>query len=273
MILKKLLWVGVCLTLFSHAKVVNAIALTVDDEIITTQEIAKIQKALHTTREQAIDLLIQDRLQNIAMKHIDVSQDEVDERIRKIAKLNHISVSKMQKIIQSSGASWKQYRQNMQKNMQKAKFFQETILPHIPTPSQTALEQFYKTHTNLFVIPSRITLKRYSASSQAKIEKFLKTKQTKGIRVKRVEKKVSTLNPELRKLFLGTPQGGYTKVLNTGSDYVVYKVLSKSGKYQLPFKESKEMVARQWKQAQQDQALKDYFAKMKTNTHIEILRK
>lgn len=120
-------------------------------------------------------------------------------------------------------------------------------------------------------MPSRISVIEYSAKTQKAINKFLKTK--KGLKGKASTKSTKSLNATLLQMMLQTPNGRFTRAINAGDKYVVYKVRSKSGKRQLDFENAKPMVTGYWKQEQQGKALKDYFKKMRTRADIQILRK
>ena len=63
--MKKILLLSFFLLLitFSEARVLNAIAIVVDGEPITTEEIKAVQKQLHVSKKEAQDMLIENRLQ------------------------------------------------------------------------------------------------------------------------------------------------------------------------------------------------------------------
>ena len=75
--MKKILLLSFFLLLitFSEARVLNAIAIVVDGEPITTEEIKAVQKQLHVSKKEAQDMLIENRLQKGAMRGIKVSEE------------------------------------------------------------------------------------------------------------------------------------------------------------------------------------------------------
>jgi parvulin-like peptidyl-prolyl isomerase len=100
---KTLLLLAILATTSVYAKMIDAIALIVEGEPITTSEIQSVQKRGHLSKQQAIDLLIQDRLQKVAMKDISIPEEEVDKEISRIAEQNGLSVKKMQQLLQKQG--------------------------------------------------------------------------------------------------------------------------------------------------------------------------
>jgi parvulin-like peptidyl-prolyl isomerase len=257
----------------THARMVDGIALIVEGEPVTTEEIRKVQQRAHVSKEQAIDLLIQDRLQKAAMKDIAISESDIDREISRIAAQNGLTIPKMQQVLKKQGTSWSKYRESVRKILKQRKFFRETVSKNIPAPTESELKHFYENHKKEFTIPSSISVTEYSASTEEKIKQFLKDKKTKGIRSKNLVKKTKTLNPAMLGTLLQTPNGSFTTPMNAGDRWVVYKVRAKNGKTQMPFDAARGAVAARWRQMQQGQALKDYFKKMKTEANIQYIRK
>ena len=273
--MKKILLLSLLLLgTFSQAKVINAIAIVVDGEPITTVEISAVQKQLHVSKKEAQDMLIENRMQKAAMKGISVSDDEIDKRISLIAQQNNISVKKMQKIIKKQGQSWNKFRDQIKTAIQKQKFFKEKIAPTIAEPSKDELRIYYRNHPDLFSMPSSINVIEYSASSPGKIQAFLQNPgNTQGIKHRKVTFKGSDVTPQLLAMISRTPTGKLTPAFNNGNAYVVYKVLSKGKGKLKPFSEVERNVIIAWKKEQQDDAIKGYFKKMRSNATIEYIRR
>ena len=254
-----------------EAKVFDAVALIVEGEAITTSEISTVRSKLGVSKQEAVELLIQDRLQKAALKDIVIPEEAIDKQISMIAKRNNLSIKKMQQVLRAQGTSWTTYRESIRTAMKKERFFIQKVSKEIPDPSDDELKLFYQRHKQKFTMPSRISVIEYSAPTQQAIDKFMKTK--KGLKGKALTKSTKSLNPALLQMMLQTQNGHFTRSINAGNKYVVYKIRSKSGKTQLNFENAKPMVTGYWRQEQQGKALKDYFKKMRTRADIQILRK
>ncbi len=270
---KTLLLLTMLTTTSLYATMMDAIALIVEGEPITTSEIQTLQKRGHMSKKQAIDLLIQDRLQKVAMKDISIPEEEVDKEVSRIAQQNGLSIKKMQQLLQKQGTSWGKYRESIRNALKKRNFFKSKVAANIPTPTEDELKLFYQNHKKEFKIPESISVTEYSASSKEKIQHFLKTHKSNGIKSKQMTKQAKNLNPAMLGMFLQTPNGSFTAPINAGDRWVVYKVLAKSGSVQMPYENARGAVAARWRQMQQNQAIKDYFKKMKTEANIHYLRK
>ena len=271
--MKKLVLLGfMTLLTLSQAKMVDGIALIVEGEPVTTAEIRAVQQQVQVTKEEAINRLIQDRLQKSAMKDIHIDEASIDAKIAGIAAQNNVTVPKMQKILKEQGTPWSKYRSSIRNALKKEKFFQEKVANTITAPTEDELKLFYQSHKEDFIIPSSINLIEYSATSEAKMKKFLETKNTKSVKSRNVTKSTKDLSSTLLTTILQTQDGSYTRPFNAGDRYISYKVLSKEGEAIMPFNAAKGAVSARWRQQQQSKAVKDYFEKLKTNVDIQRIR-
>lgn len=252
------------------AQVFDAIALIVEGEPITVGEIRAVQGQMRVSKMDAMSLLIQDRLEKVAMKNIIVPPSEVDQKVAMIAANNNISVPKMQEILKSQGTSWTKYRESITNAIKKEKFFTQYVSKEVPDPSETEMKQFYAKYQQQFIMPSTINVTEYSASTKEGAEQFLKTKT--GLKGTTSNKSTKSLDPTMMGMFMQTPNGGYTHPINAGNRYVVYKVNTKSGSMPIDYESAKPAIIGRWKQEQQGKALQDYFNKMRSKADIEILR-
>jgi parvulin-like peptidyl-prolyl isomerase len=271
--MKKLFLLAVLTLLtFSQAKMIDAIAVIVEGEPVTTAEIAAIQQQMNISKKEATDLLIKDRLQKSAMNDIEISDDAIDSKIEAIAAQNNLTIPKMQKVLKEQGTQWQQYRSSVKEAMKKEKFYQEKVVRTIPEPTEDQLKLFYFNHQDAFVIPSSIEMVEYSAPTENKIKNFLQTKNQKGVKSRSITKETKDLNPTLLASILQTQDGSFTRPFNAGDRFISYKVLSKSGQSAMSYEAAKGAVAAKWKQQQQNKALKDYFEKLKTNADVQYIR-
>ncbi len=81
----------------SSTEIVDAIAIDVNGEPITTLDIETIEKKFNISKKMAIEILIQDRLEKSAIEraNMEVSQEEVDEKIAQISSSKGISLDKL----------------------------------------------------------------------------------------------------------------------------------------------------------------------------------
>ena len=271
--MKKLIFLG-CITLFTfaQAEMINAIALIVNGEAVTTAEIRAVQKQMHLSKKEATDLLIQDRLQKAAMKNVTISEDAIDSKITQIAAQNNLTVPKMQTLLKQQGTSWRKYRRSIKDHMKKEKFYKEKVAATLSKPSEDELKLFYENNKESFVLPTSVSMIEYSSVSEDTLKKFLETKKKKGVKSRSVKKSTKELNSALRGTILQTQDGSFTRPFNDGNKFISYKIISKNGQRSMSYDEAKGPIASKWRQQQQGKTLKNYFEKLKTHADIQVIR-
>lgn len=265
-----LIWL--LLSSLSYATVIDAIAIIVNNKVITTQEIKKVQKKMKLSKKDAQELLIEDRLQNSAIEKISVTQDDIDKRIEFIASNNNLTVDKIRKKLKKEGTSWSSYRAKLKETIKKEKFYMNNI-QRIEKPTDKELKYFYNKNKDSFKIPKNIYMTSYSSFSQSRIKTFLKNKKTNSsIRVKELEVLSKTLTRDLLLTILQVPEGYFTPILKEGSSYSTYEILFKEGEDFMPFEMAKDIISIQIQKKKQQKAIKSYFKKLKTQADIIYLR-
>ena len=271
--MKKLIILGcIVLLTFAEAKMVNAIAIIVNREAVTTAEIRAVQKQMNVSKKQATDMLIADRLQKAAMKNVSISEVAIDSKIAQIAAQNNLTIPKMQKLLKQQGTSWRKYRRSIKDRMKKDKFYKEKVAATLSKPSDDELKLFYENNKKDFVMPKSISMIEYSSTSEESMKKFLETKKKKGVKSRSVKKSTKDLNSALLGTILRTQNGSFTRPINDGNKFISYKIVSKNGQRAMSFEDAKGAVSGKWRQQQQGKALKDYFEKLKTNADVQVIR-
>jgi parvulin-like peptidyl-prolyl isomerase len=275
MTMKKILAVTfLSLSMFTHAQMVDGVAIIVDNEPIMISEISNMKTNLNISKQEAIDKLIIQKLQKNALESIKVSEEEVDQKIAEIAARNKVSETKMQDILKTQGTSWVQYRENIKKEIQKQKFFQTEVISSIEKPSEDELKLYYKNHKEMFSLPTSITMTEYTSRTKRDLEIFFSNPLAGGADVnsRKFTQKVEEISPALLPLLLQIPNGGLTPAIDSGNGYIVYYVESKNGIRNKSYEEVRNTILQKWEEDQRESAIKDYFEKQRTKAIIEIIR-
>ena len=274
--MKKLLLLLLYSLLTLEAQVIDAVAIDVEGQAITTLEIQAVQQNLKMSKEAAIEMLILDRLEKAAIEDagITVSDDEVQQKINAIANSKNMTLSQMKSILQKRGLTWEGYLKKIKLEIQKERFFQEHILSTIDRPSDAELETYYNTHKEAFSLaPKQMSLVEYTSSSPELLKEAISNpiKPILGVTKKSILASSDQMSPALLNLIEQTPTNSFTKPINTGKGFIAYFVKSK-GSGQSGFEAVKNAVFASWIQSKRLQASKDFLNKLKANAKIRVIR-
>ena len=274
--MKKILPLLICTFLSSQAQIIDAIAIDVEGEPITTLEIQAVQQKLKMSKQAAVETLIKDRLEKSAIKKagIQISHEEIQAKVNNIASSKGLTQTKMKELLGQKGLTWESYIEQLTTEMKKERFFQQVILSTIDRPSDDELESYYNTHKAEFSnAPRQMSLVAYSSDSAASLQQSISNpmQPTSGVNKKNILASSNEMSPALLNLIDNTAINSFTKPVNTGKGFIAYYVKSK-GSGQSGFAAVKNAVAARWVQEQRVQAGKNFLNKLKSNANIRVIR-
>ncbi len=274
--MKKLLFILLFSIISSEAQVIDAVAIDVEGQAITTLEIQAVQQNLKMSKEAAVEMLILDRLEKAAIENagITVSDDEVQQKINAIAASKNMTISQMKSLLQKRGLTWEGYLKKIKLEIQKERFFQEHILSTIDRPSDAELKTYYNTHKEAFSsAPTQMSLVIYRSDSPELLKEAISNpmKPISGVTKKSILASSDQMSPALLNLIKQTPTNSFTKPINTGKGFIAYFVKSK-GSRQSGFEAMRNAVLASWMQSKRAQASKDFLNKLKANAKIRVIR-
>ncbi len=275
--MKKILTLLTFAIVSSQAQIIDAIAIDVNGEPITTLEIQAVQAKLHMSKKAAVEALIKDRLEKSAIEkaNIEVSPQEVEEKIEQIASARRLTIDDMKRALAKNGLTWEEYKKQLTTEIKKEKFFMKEIASSIPRPTDEDLKLYYETHKDKFSSQaiSQISMIEYSSNSSQRLLQAMQNPmmQIDGVTQKSILASSNEMNPMLYNLINSTPTGHFTKPINTGRGFVAYYIKSKSAQSG-GFETIKNQVAMAWMQEERAKATQNFLNKLKNSADIRVIR-
>jgi len=274
--MKKILPLLIFTVITSHAQLLDAVAIDVEGQAITTLEIQLVQKKMNVSEKAAVEALIRDRLEKAAIENagITIDDNDVQNKISAIAASKNISQAEMRNILQGQGLSWNDYTEQLKISMKKERFFQEHILSTISQPSKSELEAYYNNHRDAFSsAPTQMSLVAYKSNSAENLQKAMANpmQPIAGVTKENLLVSSNELTPALLNLINQTNPNSFTSPVNQGGEVVSYFVKSKGGG-QSGFESVQNAVLNHWMQSKRVQASKDFLNKLKSNAKIRVIR-
>lgn len=275
--MKKILPLLLFTLISTHAQVLDAIAIDVEGEAITTLEIQAVQEKMGMSKQAAVEALIKDRLEKSALTKANIQIDpaEVQAKAQTIAQSKGMSQEQMKNVLAQKGLTWDSYIEQLSTEMKKERFFREHIIATITQPSDEELEAYYNMNRDKFsAAPTQMSLVAYASATPTSLKEAMANpmKPVDGVRKKNILAASNEMSPALLNLINATPAGSFTKPVNTGKGFVAYFVKSKGTAGQGGFQSVKQNVTMVWMQEQRGQAGKDFFNKLKSNANIRVIR-
>ena len=154
-----------------YAKVIDKIAIVVNNEPITSYDIASTQKKLNITKKEAINYLINQALLKSAIKErgIYVDDFDIDNAMQKIAARNGMSLFNFKDYLLKQGRL-ESFKRNLKSDLEKQKLL-KTLSIRI-TPDD--IKKYYENHKKEFMLPSKIDTTIYSSNDKNSLIEVIK---------------------------------------------------------------------------------------------------
>ena len=260
------------------AKTVGAIALTVNGNPITTWEIEQLHQKAHIPKEDAVNALIQERIEEEEMQKqgIFATPAEIEKRIAQIAAQNKLSPEQFEKALQKEGKTIASFKKELEKQIKKEKLYQRILAGKLKKPTEAQMREYYESHKKMFTIPGKVKIQEYLSSDPRALQAILMQPMLMLPNVKITPRTLDPrkTNPQLMQLVLQTPIRKFTQIIKLGKDkYTMFFVQHKGKATTVPFEQVKQNIMLRLMKEQEQAQLIAYFEKKKSEADIKVLRK
>jgi len=268
--MKKLLIFVLALVL--RAEIIDKVIASVNNEPITSYEIAKVSKELKLPPNQALNYLIDQKIINDEIKRQGISVDEYDieNAMENIAKQNGMSLYEFKNVLKQKG-ELERFKEAIKNRLLKEKLFAKIVNSNLKiTPED--VKNYYETHKDEFKTFKTIQVTQYEANNP-EVLKNLKNNPILNLPNVSMKIRVYSINEVPKNvlfLFRNTKVGHFTPVINEGGKYVTFYISRKDGETYLPLSEVQDYIINKMAQEKREMILKEYFSKLKNKADIKI---
>lgn len=276
--MKKLLFLAAgmlsALNLYS-AQMINGIAAIVENEPITLYEVYSLKEQLRASEQDALNLLIRDRLEDAQIKNLNISVTpfELNDRIESIAKQNGMTNSQFRSSIQAHGMDFLEFKNNIEKKMLQEKLYKSILAEAGKNVNEQKAKMYFDANPDKFKVFSTAKVVLYRAKNPEELE-AQKTSPSllSSVQTQELSLDYQSIDPRLAAIISGTNNGEFTQILQGADSFDMFYVKEKIGSYTPSFADVKDNVINELYQGEQEKLMADYFDKLRAKAKIQILR-
>lgn len=276
--MKKLLFLAAgmlsALNLYS-AQMINGIAAIVENEPITLYEVYSLKEQIRASEQDALNLLIRDRLEDAQIKNLNISVTpfELNDRIESIAKQNGMTNSQFRSSIQAQGMDFLEFKNNIEKKMLQEKLYKSILAEAGKNVNEQKAKMYFDANPDKFKVFSTAKVILYRAKNPEELE-AQKTSPSllNSVRTQELSLDYQSIDPRLAAIIAGTNNGEFTQILQGADSFDMFYVKEKIGSYTPSFADVKDNVINELYQGEQEKLMADYFDKLRAKAKIQILR-
>jgi len=273
----KIILVLLLSTLLS-AEMINGVSVVVKGEAITIRDVKDEMRLSKVNATTATDILIRKKLEaaEIQERKITVDSSEVYDDIKKIAASNKMSIDEFYDAIRdSSGLTSAEFKEKTREKILSQKLYAAIAYSSISMPDEDEMREYYELHKGEFSRPKAFEVIIYSSQNEEALRKKITTPMFISDEVK-VEERVlpyDKISPELAKMLEETEDKSFTPVImdQKGAHMSFYLVESKMPQ-SATYEDVKNQISNAVMGQKREQVLSDYFARLRGNADIQIVR-
>lgn len=163
----------------ADAKIIDRIVAVVNNDIITLSDLNNFKKKVPASvpQKEMLDALIEDKLlrQLIKKHHLVPEKEEVEAQINAILKHQGLSRQELHQFLKNRGLTYKDYRENIQKNMENERLLDREIKSSINIKDED-IRSYYYSHVKDNANVSTYHLRQLFFPAETKSEKEQKMK-------------------------------------------------------------------------------------------------
>ncbi len=257
------------------AGLVDAIAIKVNDDIVTLYDIDEKMQNNNVNKETAVNMIIDELLfqQELEKHRIIVSDVDIEGYLVKLAQSNKMQLEQFKEAVKQQ-QNYDVFIDSVKQKLQKLKLSQKVIRGNLKAATDEDIKIYYDNNQNLFEVAKKIDTLRYLSKDKNLLVEVSKNPMYFNNAINRENETIDLekANNQVRYLFSGIKKGQFTKIATTNNGYVIYFVKEKKEVSALPFTQVKDRIYNIIMQDRESKFLKEYFNNLRIKSDIEVLR-
>ncbi len=274
--MKKIFLCSLAAAYVLNAGVVDGVALTVNGKVVTMYEIVKFSEQKKVSRKDAIEALIEQRLEEaeLSKQNIQIDDFDVEKRIEQIAASNKMTLAQFQDALSSRLISYSEYKADVKNKMARERLFQKITYQKFAPIDEKDLKLYYENNKQEFSTPSKIEAVQYSSKDKNALARLMTSPMSNEAAVAKEEISIDTktLDPSLVYILKNTKDGSFTQILPIKDEFISFYIKDKKD-FSIPdFESVRNEVNEKIAAKKEEDAIKDYFEKLKASAKVKVIR-
>lgn len=263
---------------FLNAELINGVSVVVKGEAITLYDIKEEMRTLNVDAAAATDILIRKKLEEaeINERKISVSSSEVYDDIKKIAAMNKMSIDEFYDAVRNSnGLTSTQLKEKTKERLLSQKLYSSIAYSSLDAPGEDEIKEYYELHKEQFAHPSAFDVVVYSTQNRDALQQKITIPLYHSDEIRKDEQTLpyDRLPPELLKMLQNTKEKSFSPIFqDVNGLYTTFYLKEIQGSAETNYDSTKEQIINLIMSQKREQVLSDYFARLRNNADIQIIR-
>ncbi|MDD5157804.1 peptidylprolyl isomerase [Sulfurimonas sp.] len=272
------IFLALILTTLLSAEMIDGIAVIVKGSIITLSDLEKEMTTSDLSAKGATDNLIRKKLEELETQErkISVTSTEVYDDIKNMATKNNMSVDEFYEAVRgSNGLNSTEFKQKIKEKLLSQKLYSSIAYTSVPQPSEQEAKEYFTLHKEEFSHPSFFDVIIYNSKDREILEKKMANPMflSKSLLETKELLDAKKISPELVRFLSKAQVKSYTQIVPDGKDgFMLFFIKDIKTINEDNFEGVKNQVINLIMEDKREQVLSDYFARLRGNADIKIIR-
>ena len=260
------------------AKMVDGVAIVIEDEPITLYDIKQKMKQTHLGAKEAAELLIKQTLEKLEIQKrgLGVGSGDVYAEIKRRAAMNNMSVSSFYAAIRDeNGLNSQDLKKLIKEQLLSQKLYNAIAYSKLTPPTDEEIQEYYKLHKEELNHPSMFEVLVYSAKDPALLQQQMQNPMFFSPKVDMTQRVLfyDKISPQLAQLLAATKKNRFTQIVPDGKGgYMTFYIKSITQPKDGDIKSLKPQIINAIMAKKRQTVLNDYFTKLRAKKEITIIR-
>jgi len=261
-----------------YGKIYDGVAVVVEDKIITLYDIQKEMRQDRIGVQKATDILIRRKLEEIQLqkRKIGISSAEVYDDIKQMASRNHLSVSEFYDAVrEANGLSSSELKEKIKQKLLSQKLYNAIAMRSMSEPTEDEIAEYYALNKEKLQHPESFDVVIYDSKNKSRLEQKIQSPMLYAPDIATNEQTLPyrRISPELASLLEKTPPYHFTPVVPNGKGgFMSFYVKSVKKAHNSSLESIRGEVVNAMMANRRELILRDYFARLRDNSDINIIR-
>ena len=261
-----------------NAEIVDGVAVVVKGNAITLYDIKKEMQTSKSDAKSAKNALIRKSLESIEIQErkISVSSSEVYDDIKETAARNKLSVSEFYEAVRnSSGLTSSELKEKTKEKLLSQKLYSAIAYSGASQPTEEEIEAYFKSNKDSFAHPSGFNVVIYKSKDKVRLQEKIDNPMFYSPDIQTNEQNLpyDRISPELASLLERTPINSFTAIVPDGKgEHMSFYVKEIESVKESSLESVRNQIVNMIMGEQREQVLGDYFARLRHNTEIKMIR-
>ena len=277
--LKVLTFVTLSATLLfspASAGTVDGVSVIINKEPITLYDVFKYSQRFNISKKESLDILVRQKLEDSEIKKLGITVDnfEIDQYIENLAISNNMNQHDFLNMIRSKNIEISEYKEDLKKKLQRDKLYKKIVSTKMQQMSDGELQAYYNDNLNEFSQASAFDVTIYTSANQQSLAAIQSNPMSavSDVQLQEGRMEASKTDPKLLALLNKTPQGKFSSINKSDSNYVMFFVKEKHNLQSVSFADAKNYIYNKLGEGKEQKAIEEYFEKLKASANIQVLR-